>query len=234
MTLDTVRRAALALAVVAVVCVSIPARETAAESHAAPGTETVVSPDEALARLRAGNEAFRRGLVGTNHLTESYRETLTSSQHPFAIVLSCSDSRVPPEQVFAQGLGDLFVVRVAGNVAEPATVASVEYAAAHLGARLLLVLGHAECGAVKAALESAHDTPAIQELVAAIRPALDPLPKDAKVETAVCANVHRAHEQILKQSELLRGYVRDGKLAVREAYYDLTTGEVRYLETLPR
>jgi carbonic anhydrase len=172
--------------------------------------------------------------VGTNHLTEAYRTTLTTSQHPFAIVLSCSDSRVPPEQIFAQGLGDLFVVRVAGNVAEPATVASVEYAAAHLGARLLLVLGHAECGAVKAALESANDTPAIKELVAAIRPALEPLPKDAKVETAVCANVHRVREQILKQSELLSDYVRDGKLEIREAYYDLATGEVRYLETVPR
>jgi carbonic anhydrase len=233
MKLDIVGRAALALMAVAALGTPVHAREAVADPHAA-ATETAVSPEEALARLRAGNEAFRRGLVGTNHLTEAYRATLTTGQHPFAIVLSCADSRVPPEQVFAQGLGDLFVVRVAGNIAEPATVASVEYAAAHLGTRLLVVLGHAECGAVKAALESAHDTPAIKELVAAIRPAIDPLPKESSTENAVCANVRRAHEQILKQSELLSGYVRDGKLAVREAYYDLATGEVRFLETLPR
>jgi carbonic anhydrase len=203
-----------------------------AEVHAPAGAG--VSAADALERLRAGNDAFRRGLVGTNHLTEAYRASLASGQHPFAIVLSCSDSRVPPEQVFAQGLGDLFVVRVAGNIAEPATVASVEYAAAHLGPRLLLILGHAECGAVKAAIASAHDTPAIKELVAAIRPAIDALPRDASLETAVCANVHRAHEQLLGQSQLLKNLARDGTLEVREAYYDLATGAVRFLETRPR
>jgi carbonic anhydrase len=233
MRTHVVRLAALALAVAAALCTGADAREAVADPHAATA-EVGVSPADAVARLRAGNEAFRHGLVGTNHLNEAHRATLASGQHPFAIILSCSDSRVPPEQVFAQGLGDLFVVRVAGNVAESATVASVEYAAAHLGARLLLVLGHAECGAVKAALASATDTPAIRELVAAIRPAVEPLPRDAKLETAVCANVHRAHEQLLSQSALLKGFVRDGKLEVREAYYELATGEVRFLETLPR
>jgi carbonic anhydrase len=206
--------------------------DTATAAHA-PAAASVPAP-EALERLRTGNEAFRHGLVGTNHLTESHRASLAAGQHPFAIVLSCSDSRVPPEQVFAQGLGDLFVVRVAGNVAEPATVASVEYAAAHLGPRLLVILGHAECGAVKAAIASAHDTPAIQELVAAIRPAVEALPKEASLQTAVCANVHRTREQLLRQSALLSGLVHDGSLDVREAYYDLATGEVRFLEATSR
>jgi carbonic anhydrase len=177
-----------------------PITSTADSTRATAAAEAPagVPAPEALERLRSGNEAFRRGLVGTNHLTEAYRASLASGQHPFAIVLSCSDSRVPPEQVFAQGLGDLFVVRVAGNVAEPATVASVEYAAAHLGPRLLA------------------------------------LPKDASLQTAVCANVHRTREELLRQSALLSGFVRDGALDVREAYYDLATGEVRFLEASPR
>jgi carbonic anhydrase len=223
--------ALLALALAVSLAPIATARE--ADTHT-PTAEVGVSAPEALERLRAGNEAFRHGLVGTNHLTETHRASLAAGQHPFAMVLSCADSRVPPEQIFAQGLGDLFTVRVAGNVAEPATVASLEYAAAHLGPRLLLILGHAECGAVKAAIASADDTPAIKELVAEIRPAVDALPKDSDLRTAVCANVHRAHQELLRQSALLAGLVRDGKLEIREAYYDLATGEVRFLEATPR
>jgi carbonic anhydrase len=167
--------------------------------------------------------------VNASHLTESRRAALASGQHPFAIILSCADSRVPPEHVFDQGLGDLFTVRVAGNISEPATVASLEYAAAHLGARLIVVMGHTQCGAVKAALAHAEDTPAIKELVATIRPALDSLPKEATVDEAVVANVRRAREDLLKESALLRGLVQEQKLAVRGAVYDLTTGEVRLL-----
>lgn len=178
----------------------------------------------------AGNAAFRRGLVGTNHLTETWRAGLAGGQQPFAIVLSCADSRVPPEQIFAQGLGDLFTVRVAGNIAEPATVASVEYAAAHLGPRLLVILGHSQCGAVEAAIADADETPSIRALVAEIRPAVAGLKKDADVQAAVCANVHRTHVRLLEQSALLRGLAGQDKLEIKEASYDLATGEVRLLD----
>lgn len=206
------------------------ALDTAA-AHAPAADSASVSPQDALDRLMAGNAAFRRGLVSTNHSSEAWRGGLVDAQHPFAIVLSCSDSRVPPEQVFAQGLGDLFTVRVAGNIAEPATVASVEYAAAHLGPRLLLILGHSQCGAVKAAIANADDTPSIRELVAAIRPAVGGAAQDADLQVAVCANVHRTHVRLLEQSELLRGLVHERRLVVKEATYDLASGEVRLLET---
>jgi carbonic anhydrase len=216
---------------IAMACVlSAGALATAREAPHVAASDESVSPEQALERLRAGNEAFRHGMVGTNHLAESWRASLAEGQHPFAIVLSCADSRVPPEQVFAQGLGDLFTVRVAGNVAEPATIASIEYAAAHLGARLVLVMGHTQCGAVKAALAQADDTPAIKELVEAIRPAIATLPREATVDDAVRANVRRVHEQLLEQSALLRGLVQDHKLEVKDAVYDLATGEVHLLD----
>jgi carbonic anhydrase len=201
----------------------------AAASHATEEAASL-SPEESLERLRAGNEAFRRGLVNADHVSDARRRTLALGQHPFAIILSCADSRVPPEAVFAQGLGDLFTVRVAGNVAEPATVASVEYAAAHLGSRLLLVLGHSQCGAVKAAVARASDTPAIRELVAAIRPAVDASPPAAPVDDVVRANVRRVQVELLRQSALLAGMVREGKLQIVGAVYDLASGEVRVLE----
>src|ERR1700690_1946308 len=111
------RRLAVLAAILALgQAAAAPARDAAPDAHAS-ATETSLSPSEALDRLMAGNAAFRRGLVGTNHSTEAWRQSLAGGQHPFAIVLSCSDSRVPPEQVFAQGLGDIFTVRVAGNIA---------------------------------------------------------------------------------------------------------------------
>ena len=192
--------------------------------------EAALSADQALERLRAGNEAFRKGFVATDHLTTERRLAVAAAQHPIAIVLSCSDSRVPPELVFAQGLGDLFTVRVAGNIADPATVASIEYAAAHLGSHLLVVLGHTQCGAVKAALAKADDTPAIKELVAAIRPALRAVPED-QVDEAVSANVHYVREQLVRASALLAGLVKEGKLKVVDGIYDLATGEARLTET---
>jgi carbonic anhydrase len=197
--------------------------------HAGAPADAPVSAEQALDRLRTGNEAFRKGFIGADHLTVDRRMSLTGGQHPFAIILSCADSRVPPEQVFSQGLGDLFTVRVAGNISEPATVASIEYAAAHLGSRLLVILGHTRCGAVTAALEKADDTPAIRELVAAIRPAIETVPRD-QVDEAVKANVHYVRGRILQTSALLAGLVKEGKLKVVEGVYDLDSGEVRLTE----
>jgi len=205
------------------------AREANAPTAHAAEPAASVAPEEALERLRVGNEAFRRGLVNADHVTESRRRELATGQRPFAIVLSCADSRVPPETIFAQGLGDLFTIRVAGNIAEPATVASVEYAAVHLGSRLLLVLGHTQCGAVKAAVAKADDTSAIRELLAAIRPVVETSGPTATVDEIVQANVLRVQAELLRQSELLARLVREEKLQVAGAVYDLATGEVRRL-----
>jgi len=202
-----------------------------APKHEAP--KPPMSPEQALARLKAGNEAFLNGSLGISHLTAERRSSLAAGQHPFAIILSCSDSRVPPEQVFSQGLGDLFTVRVAGNIADPATVASIEYAAAHLGVPLLVVMGHTECGAVKAAIAGAHDTPSIIELVKAIHPAIEGLPKEAlasDTERAVRANVHQVRGEIMRQSQLLNGLAQEKKLKLAEAVYDLKTGQVKFLK----
>lgn len=205
----------------------------AKDAHASSGHDApkpAISASEALTLLKEGNAAFVNGAINVNHLTAERRTALASGQHPFAIILSCSDSRVPPEEVFAQGLGDLFTVRVAGNIADPATVASIEYAAAHLGSSLLVVMGHTECGAVKAAIAGAHDTPSISELVKAIQPALEGVAKDpSNTEPAVRANVSHARADVLRQSKLLSEMVKDKKLKVVEAVYDLKTGKVKFI-----
>jgi len=200
-------------------------------SHETP--EPPMSAEQALARLKAGNQAFLKGSINISHLIEERRVSLAKGQHPFAIILSCSDSRVPPEEIFAQGLGDLFTVRVAGNIADPATIASIEYAAEHLGVPLLLVMGHTECGAVKAAIAGAHDTPSLTELVKAIQPAIAKLPKEklaADTEPAVRANISHARAEVIKQSPLLSELSRAKKLKVAEAIYDLKTGQVKFLK----
>jgi carbonic anhydrase len=204
-------------------------KESKSGKHKAPASS--MSASQALEQLKAGNDAYRNGQFNISHLTGERRSELAGGQQPFAIILSCADSRVPPELVFAQGLGDLFAVRVAGNIAEPATVASIEYAAAHLGSPLIVVMGHTECGAVKAAIAGASDTPSITQLVKAIQPALDGLPKEAlksDTERAIRANVSRASAELLSQSPLLNGLVKEGKLKVAEAVYDLKTGQVKF------
>ncbi len=200
-------------------------------SHAASGHSSPkppMSPEQALARLKEGNENFLKGMISFEHLAEAHRTALAGGQRPFAMVLSCADSRVPPEQVFAQGLGDIFTVRVAGNIAEPATIASLEYAAAHLGTPLLVIMGHTECGAVKAAMAGASDTPSITQLVKAIQPAVAKYSKTGDTASAVRANVSHAHEELLRQSKLLSDLVDEKRLKVVEAVYNLKTGRVKF------
>lgn len=199
---------------------------TSSAGHDAPKSE--ISASEALTLLKEGNAAFVKGRININHLSAERRASLASGQHPFAIILSCSDSRVPPEDVFAQGLGDLFTIRVAGNIADPATVASIEYAAAHLGSALLVVMGHTECGAVKATIAGAHDTPSISELVKAIQPAIEGVSKK-DLDSAVQANVSHVRAEVMRQSKLVSEMVQQKKLKVVEAVYDLKTGKVKFM-----
>ena len=189
--------------------------------------------DAVLAELRAVNERH----VGTNyklnnHKTSARRAELAKGQHPGAIVLSCADSRVPPEIVFDQGLGDLFVVRVAGNIVEDAGLGSIEYAVAHLGSKLIVVLGHERCGAVDATLQGGEAPGHIAAIVKKIQPAIESskdMPGD-KLDNAVRINVRIAVDELKKSQPILSELAAQGKIKIVGARYDLDTGVVTWLE----
>ena len=201
---------------------------------------------EALMRLQDGNRRFVASLADTAPaLTQTRRLALAEGQQPFAIILGCSDSRVPSELVFGQGFGDLFVIRVAGNVVAPSQVGSVEFAAARFGTRLVVVLGHTECGAITATIEelrqpAPHQSTGLRAIVDRIRPAVEPLlasrlgqQAEALVAHAVRANVRAAADHLRHGSALLERLVeRDGLLIVG-AEYCLRTGVVDFFDGAP-
>jgi carbonic anhydrase len=211
---------------------------SAAVQEASIGT----SAEAALARLKEGNRRFRTGAaLHPNVDAARLVETAGRGQAPFAAILGCSDSRVPCELVFDQGVGDLFVVRVAGNVCAVDEVASIEYGVGHLGAPLIVVLGHEKCGAVTAVVNEAELEGSIPQLVDHIRPAvaeaqrLHPgLKSDALVRFALRANVVQSIEDLFRRSGMARTLVREGKLTVVGAIYDLETGEVTWTGPHPR
>jgi carbonic anhydrase len=205
---------------------------------AAPGPG--VSPDEALQQLKTGNARF---LAGENRHPRASAERVASTaqqgQHPVASILSCSDSRVPPEIVFGHGVGDLFVVRVAGNVCGDDEMGSLEYGVDHLETPLLVVMGHTGCGAVTAAVTGAELHGHVAALVDHIRPAvaaaqrMNPrLSGAALVPAAIEANVWESIRQLLKQSSIVRGRVAAGKLKIVGAVYHLEDGRVQWLGPL--
>jgi carbonic anhydrase len=192
-----------------------------------------VAPADAVARLKAGNQRFITGKLQHLRQGAKRRTELATGQRPFAIVLGCADSRTPPEVLFDQGLGDLFVVRVAGNVLDDHVLASIEYAVEHLGARLVVVLGHKRCGAVQAAketLDSKAEAPAhINSLVAAIQPAVEAT-RGADLEATVKANVENVVQSLRSSEPVLKKIVEAGTIEVAGAYYDLDTGAVAFTE----
>ncbi len=192
-------------------------------------TRAVVNPSDALSRLRAGNERVVAGRpTGPNRGLDRVA-AVAPSQAPFAAVLGCADSRVPPEILFDQGYGDLFVVRVAGNVATPEELASLEFAVAALGSSLIMVLGHADCGAVKAAMGSDVPPGQISGLFQHITPALTEGGTD--VAAAVEANTLHQMEVVRRGSPLLAQAMDEGRLGLAAAVYELGSGRVRILET---
>jgi len=203
---------------------------------AAVAEEPAVTPDAALERLMEGNRRFVAAKSEHPNDTARRREELKDSQHPFAIVLGCADSRVSPELVFDQGLGDVFVVRVAGNVADPALTGSVSYAVHHLHVPVLVVLGHQNCGAVKAALmtptELANEPQDIQALVHYVEPSLkDVSPQlsgDQKLRAAIKANVRRTVTE-LEQAPSVKEAVAGHHLKIVGGVYDLESGKVELL-----
>jgi len=208
-----------------------PAPPAAHHGHAAQPAQ---SPDKIWSDLMDGNKRFVTGKLKPRAVV-TVRESLTKAQHPKATVLSCSDSRVPPELIFDQTLGDLFVVRAAGNIAGPLGLASMEYAFDHLGSTVLVVLGHTKCGAVTAACSGEKmPTANLQAMVDQIDPAVKKVKAsatgDALIEAAIKENVHQSAMDVLTHSEVLRQAKEQGKLTVIEAEYQLDSGEVVRLD----
>jgi carbonic anhydrase len=215
-----------------------------AEEHvesASPGAhggaaKEVQSPDKIWADLMGGNQRF---VSGKSRLREfkQLRSALSKGQHPKAIILTCSDSRVAPELLFDKSMGDLFVVRSAGNVADAIGLGSIEYAVEHLGSSVLVVLGHEKCGAVTAAcsgekMPSANLQAIVDKIDPAVRQARNYANPDGLLEAAIEENVHQSAQDMLANSEILRQALKQGKLTVIEAMYKLESGEVTRLGKL--
>ena len=201
---------------------------------------------EALARLREGNLRFVANIRGHDALlTQTRRLEVARNQEPFAIVLGCSDSRVPAELVFDQGLGDLFVIRVAGNIVAPSQVGSVEFAAARFETRLVVVLGHSQCGAVIATIEelrrpTENQSRNLRAIVDRVRPAVEGLLQtdlgrdpDALLEQAVRANIRASVDHLRHGSEMLEQMIQREGLLVVGAEYSLETGVVDFFDGIP-
>ena len=207
----------------------------------------MISAPEALERLREGNGRFVSGVRSSNILTsQTRRNELASGQEPFAIILGCSDSRVPAEIVFDQGLGDLFVIRVAGNIVASSQIGSVEFAAARFGTRLVVVLGHSQCGAILATLEELQQPTDCQSrnprsIVDRIRPSVETLlatelrhDPDALVRESVRANIRASANHLRHGSEVLEQLVQNNGLLVVGAEYSLETGAVDFFDSVPQ
>lgn len=205
--------------------------------------QQIVSPQEALQLLKEGNQRFvtmhRLADPGVN---PEIRGLLTQGQHPYATILCCSDSRVPPELIFDEGLGHLFIVRVAGNVLDPVTLGSIEYATLHSTSRLILVMGHQSCGAVTATAQimgqdQSSETSDIMDLVDRIVPAVQKAinevgedDEDRLIESAIRVNVQLVSKQITQRSAALRQMVQEGEVQIVGGYYSLDTGEVEFFD----
>src|SRR5246127_2827454 len=211
----------------------LSASQFAGADDPAHSDQPSVAPAEAISKLKEGNGRYTSGNLQHPGQTTERRTELAKTQHPFAAIVCCSDSRVPPEIVFDQGLGDLFIVRVAGNVINDEGLGSIEYTVDHLGTRLILVLGHQRCGAVDAARETIAakgKAPGhIQSLVTAIKPAVEATAKD-DLETTIKANVKNVVQALRSSTPILKGEVDSGKIQVIGGYYSLDTGAVTFLD----
>jgi len=201
---------------------------------------------QALERLREGNRRFASDLESSQALSnQSRRNALVDGQNPFAIILGCSDSRVPAELVFDQGLGDLFVIRIAGNIVAPSQIGSVEFAAERFGIPLVVVLGHSRCGAITATLEevlrpTTQQSPHLHSIVERVRPAVESLlttelrhDHDALVDQAVRANVRVSANHLRHGSAILEKLIDKGELLIVGAEYSLDTGLVDFFDGVP-
>ena len=193
-----------------------------------------VSPEAALEKLLAGNARFIKGLTVEKHYIAD-RPGLAESQHPYAIILTCADSRLSPEAIFDESLGKLFVIRVAGNVSDPIILGSIEYAAEHLHASLLIVMGHESCGAVKAAVANSPVPPNIAKIVQRLRPAVEKArvygrDENEVVDAAIKENVRYQVKMMTFESDVLSELVHEHKLRIVGGVYNLHTGKVEFMQ----
>ena len=207
----------------------------------------MISAPEALQRLRDGNGRFVSETTPSHVFTsQARRSELAAGQEPFAAILGCSDSRVPVEIVFDQGLGDLFVIRVAGNIVAPSQIASIEFAAERFGTRLVVVLGHSQCGAIRATLEALQqparsESPGhLSSIVDRVRPSVEKLlatnlqhDPETLLKYAVRANIHASANGLRHGSPLIEQLIRDDGLLVVGAEYSLETGVVDFFDGAP-
>jgi carbonic anhydrase len=207
---------------------------------APPKTHTIAAPmpsaKSVWADLIEGNGRFITGKTTAVNMV-TLRQALAKGQAPKVVVLACSDSRVAPEILFDQSLGDLFVVRAAGNIADAIGVGSIEYAVEHLGSSVLVVLGHEKCGAVTAAcsgdkMPTANLQAMVDKIAPAVTQAKNHANSDQLVEAAILENVHQSARDVLASSEVLQHFLHDGRLTVFEAVYKLDSGEVKLLRTI--
>jgi len=213
-----------------------------AKAVATADAQKGVDPDDALQMLVDGNRRFTAGETSMPKIDQLRRcETFGTGQHPFATILSCADSRVPPEIVFDQGIGDLFVIRIAGNVADTDELATIEYGAAHLGSRLVVVMGHTKCGAVTAVVDGAQVKGNLAGLLDNIGPAValtkkqNPTLTGAPLVTrAIRANVFQSIEDLISNSPDLRAMMAEEKIKVVGAVYDIHSGTIDWLGQHPR
>jgi carbonic anhydrase len=211
----------------------LSASQFAGAADPAHSDQPSVAPAEAISKLKEGNGRYTSGNLQHPGQTTERRTELANTQHPFAAIVSCSDSRVPPEIVFDQGLGDLFIVRVAGNVINDEGLGSIEYTVDHLGTRLILVLGHQRCGAVDAARETIAakgKAPGhIESLVRAIKPAVEATAKE-DLDATIKANVKHVVQALRSSTPILKAKVDSGEIQIVGGYYSLDTGSVTFLD----
>jgi carbonic anhydrase len=204
----------------------------------AQGHVSSISADKALTLLKEGNERFIGGKRTYSHLdTLRLKEVAARGQHPYAAIFSCSDSRVPVEHIFDAGIGDLFVLRDAGNAPGVTEIATLEYAALHIGIPLIVVMGHTKCGAITAATEDLELEGSLLELVGMLKPAITriraekpELKGEGLIEAAIIENVRLAIEDIGNKSPQIAELVREGRVHIVGAYYDLESGKVSWLD----
>jgi carbonic anhydrase len=193
--------------------------------------EATPTPEKALDRLKEGNARFVADKPTTRDNTDKKRRELVKGQRPFAIVLACADSRVSPELIFDQGLGDLFVLRVAGNIADPALLGSMEYGVTHLKSPLIVVLGHEKCGAVEAAISGQKLDGNLGKLIDMVQPGKD-LPKDEKqaLNAGIANNVRTQAGLLTSKSDVLKDFVSSKRIRIATGVYSLETGKVTWLD----
>lgn len=190
-----------------------------------------MTAQDVLTKLKEGNQRFVENQLKKVSVDQETKSELLQGQSPYAIILSCADSRVPPELLFNAGMGEIFVVRVAGNVANTSSLASMEYAVAHLETPLIIVLGHQSCGAVTAAVAGGDNGPNLNHLLDHIAPAIQAASDPNSVDEVIRKNAELTVKIISEDSEIIAKAVKAGKVEIVPAYYHLDTGKVEFLNS---